>query len=135
MTEKNKRCKVCCAAIPIEHFKSDRRSVDNLAAICNSCLKEREEHIEYPALHEQMLVEQGQRCVICKSPVFLSKILVDRDHKTDEVLGLVCRDCNRALRELRRDPIIVKSMLVYLAPKTEPLRSSGPPMPVVQQSR
>ena len=109
-----KKCKICAGNQLVAKFKPDRRSKDGLAAICMPCLTEREERVEYPAEHEVMFVEQNQGCVICKRPVFISKILVDYDRRTQEVFGLVCRECNRALRDLKRDPAIVRTMLEYL---------------------
>ncbi len=109
-----KNCKVCGVDQPAGKFKPDRRSKDDLAAICTPCLEEREERVEYPAEHEVMFIAQNQGCAICKRPVFISKILVDYDRRTQEVFGLVCRECNRALRDLKRDPVIVRTMLEYL---------------------
>lgn len=111
-----KKCKVCGGNQPIEQFKPDRRSTDGLAAICTPCLEDRERRIETPAVYAQMFVGQGQRCAICKCPVFISKILVDYDRADmyEEARGLVCRECNRALRDLKRDPVIIKAMLEYL---------------------
>ncbi len=110
-----KKCKVCGGTHLIEKFKPDRRSKDNLAAICTPCLDERETRVIYPVEHEQLFVKQNQGCAICKRPVFISKILVDYDRRTGEVFGLVCRECNRALRDLKRDSDIVRTMLEYLA--------------------
>ncbi len=109
-----KKCKICGVNQSVGKFKSDRRSKDGLAAICTPCLEGREERVIYPAEHEVMFIEQNQGCVICKRLVFISKILVDYDRRTQEVFGLVCRECNRALRDLKRDPTIVRVMLEYL---------------------
>ena len=109
-----KKCKSCCGNHPVGMFKVDNRSKDGLAAICMPCLEERETSVEFASEHEQMFIGQNQGCAICKRPVFLSKILVDYDRRTREVFGLVCRECNRALRDLKRDPAIVRTMLEYL---------------------
>jgi hypothetical protein len=109
-----KKCKVCGANQLVEKFGADRRSRDFLAAVCTPCLDERETRVKYPAEHEVMFIAQNQGCAICKCPVFISKILVDYDRRTGEVFGLVCRECNRALRDLKRDPATVRAMLEYL---------------------
>jgi hypothetical protein len=111
-----KKCKVCGGNLPHIKFKPDRRSKDGLAAICTPCLEDRERRIETPAIYAQMFIKQGQRCAICKRPVFISKILVDYDRADmyEEARGLVCRECNRALRDLKRDPATVRAMLEYL---------------------
>ncbi len=70
--------------------------------------------MEFASEHETMFINQNQGCIICKQPVFISKILVDYDRRTGEIFGLVCRECNRALRDLKRDPAIVQTMLEYL---------------------
>ncbi|KKL26559.1 hypothetical protein LCGC14_2394050, partial [marine sediment metagenome] len=109
-----KKCKVCAGNQLVEKFRSDRRSKDGLAAICIPCLDELETRVIHPAEHEVMFVKQNQGCAICKRREYISKILVDYDRRTQEVFGLVCRECNRALRDLKRDPTTVRAMLEYL---------------------
>lgn len=153
--EHTKKCKACGGNLLLEKFKPDKRSTDTLATICTSCLDDRERRIEIPAVYEQMFVKQDQCCAICKRRVFISQILVDYDRADmyEEARGLVCRECNRALRDLKRDPVVIKAMLEYLSPAPKPgdrrinpkngcpeiyarletIQSTSPPLPIKSQ--
>ncbi len=124
-----KQCKVCMVASPAYEFKPDKRSADNLASTCNSCLEKREVHaVENARVHEALYVKQKCRCAICNRKVFLSKILVDIDPQTDAVMGLICRRCNRILRLAERDPRIIRSLFGYkLSVNREPVDPPRPP--------
>jgi len=125
-----KICKECGSTRPIEEFKIDKRSADNLATTCNYCLEKREQRAgEDPHTYEAMYIEQKFRCKICNSKVYLSKIRVDHDPETGEVKGLLCVRCNRLLRRSGRDLRVLRAAVGYLAPKPEPTRVGGPPMP------
>ena len=127
--EYTKQCKVCMATLTADKFKSDRRSIDNLATICNSCLEEREVHAaENIYLHEALYIKQKFRCAICNRKVFLSKILVDSDPETDETMGLLCRRCNKLLRLADRQIGVLQAAVEYLIPiDPEPVDPPRPP--------
>ena len=50
--------------------------------------------------------KQSGRCVICQrhSAELDRKLVVDHNHKTGEIRGLLCADCNLALGALRDNP-------------------------------
>jgi hypothetical protein len=58
-----------------------------------------------------MAFEQGFGCVICKSPV---PLVVDHNHKTGTVRGLLCHTCNTALGMLRDEPDLCLAAAEYL---------------------
>ncbi|KKN19337.1 hypothetical protein LCGC14_0946720 [marine sediment metagenome] len=148
--EPTKQCKVCGGNLILSLFKPDRRSTDNHASICTSCLDDRERRIETPAVYEQMFIKQGQGCAICKRPVFISQILIDHDPQTDETRGLLCRNCNRLLRFAGRDVKVLTAAAEYLGPnplvchstpkngcseiyaRLESFRSTSPPAPITK---
>lgn len=60
-----------------------------------------------------MLTEQGGLCAICRQES--DKVLcVDHDHATGVVRGILCRECNLALGNLKDDPVVVTAAAAYL---------------------
>lgn len=112
----NKVCKDCSMSYPPEFFKSDMRATDNLATVCNYCIKKREKRILDPGEYEARYIQQKFRCKICNCKVYLSKILVDCDPQTDEIKGLLCVRCNRLLRQVGRDVRVLTAAAEYLDP-------------------
>lgn len=109
-----KKCRDCGQDRPITVFKSDKRSQDNHATVCQTCLDNRESRVQNPGEYEALYIKQKFRCAICNCKVFLSKILVDRNPETDGVEGLLCRRCNRLLRQSNRDLRILTAAVDYL---------------------
>src|SRR3990167_175307 len=51
-------------------------------------------------IYEQRLADQQYACAICKAETFL---VVDHNHATDTVRGLLCQDCNYGLGRFKDD--------------------------------
>lgn len=64
-----------------------------------------------PGVYEDMLRDQDNKCRICKQH---KPLVVDHDHNTGEVRGLLCHLCNRAIGFLQDDFDIVTSAAKYL---------------------
>lgn len=58
-----------------------------------------------------LLVEQEQRCAICR---VADPTCVDHCHRTGQVRGIVCHLCNVALGQFRDDPNLLTAALKYL---------------------
>lgn len=61
--------------------------------------------------YERMLEEQRYVCAACGS---FTELVIDHDHKTDEVRGLLCHACNVALGLMRDDPERLERAAAYL---------------------
>ncbi len=57
-----------------------------------------------------------KECVICGSD---EPLVVDHDHKTNRIRGMLCNHCNRGLGHFRDDPSLLEFARIYL------LSSSG----------
>ena len=57
------------------------------------------------------LKKEITQCVICGNN---EKLVVDHDHKTGEVRGLLCNHCNRGLGHFRDDPMLLEFAAQYL---------------------
>lgn len=72
----------------------------------------------YALSHEQfnkMLDEQDGTCAICKKPA----VVVDHDHSTGEVRGLLCPQCNSGLGFFEDNPTLLSKAAEYLDAKYE----------------
>lgn len=56
--------------------------------------------------YKRMCVEQDNKCKICKkAQKGIRPLVVDHDHATGEVRGLLCYGCNRRIVSLDNDPL------------------------------
>jgi hypothetical protein len=63
--------------------------------------------------YNQMLANQAGICLICR--VWYGEALrVDHDHKTKEVRGLLCTNCNSGLGLFQEDTTRLRNAVVYL---------------------
>jgi hypothetical protein len=66
---------------------------------------------------DKMLTEQKNSCAICKTTRAGGKhnsFVVDHDHKTGKVRGLLCKSCNIALGEVKDNIHTLNDMIEYL---------------------
>ena len=63
--------------------------------------------------YETVLEAQDGACAICrgKRPY---RLCVDHDHATGEVRGLLCRRCNKLLRDVRDNVLLLNGAVIYL---------------------
>lgn len=54
---------------------------------------------------------QSGKCLICKSE---TKLVIDHNHNTGEVRGLLCNSCNTGIGLLKDNPKILESAIEYL---------------------
>ncbi len=68
---------------------------------------------------EQMFVAQGRKCACCRSVIPKSKRgwMLDHDHETGRVRGVVCHPCNIALGLVNDSIEHLKMLIEYLQPK------------------
>lgn len=80
---------------------------------------------EYEALYEA----QDGVCAICKCPPEEAgrweRLMVDHDHETQEVRGLLCQNCNSGLGHFRDDPELLRRAVLYLLGETAVLTAGG----------
>lgn len=67
--------------------------------------------------YEALLEEQGHACAICKTPddgLWWGVFVVDHDHDTGKVRGLLCSPCNTLLGGARDRTDVLRSAITYL---------------------
>ena len=126
-------CSICGQEQPTENFYRNRRS-------CKSCLRDsqrryRAERPDYhhgrnlrqrygicPDEYQTLLANQNNTCPICE--VEISETLeykgsrsavVDHNHDTGDVRGILCSMCNKMLGHARESTDILYKAIVYLS--------------------
>jgi hypothetical protein len=61
---------------------------------------------------DKLFKEQKGLCAICKDS---TKLVVDHDHKTGIIRGLLCRNCNIGLGNMKDSPDILRAASLYIA--------------------
>lgn len=123
-----KRCSGCKRTLPASEFNKHSKRKDGLQNYCRECAKEASRkgyhetnyyrrviiqrrygitQDEYDAMHNR----QGGVCVICGAT---GRLVIDHDHTSGDVRGLLCDGCNVTLGRLNDDKRVVASMLAYL---------------------
>ena len=71
----------------------------------------------------QLLESQNHKCALCEDPVELHtgsnwNGVIDHDHKTNEVRGVLCGYCNVALGKLEGNKLnnFIKNVSTYITP-------------------
>lgn len=66
------------------------------------------------AAYNQMVADQGGGCAICGKEPNGKNLVVDHDHSTNIVRGLLCGSCNRGIGLLQDSPDMLRAALAYL---------------------
>jgi len=129
-----KLCTWCKTEQPHSEFRADKRRKDGLRNECRSCARayaarwarknytpQRAAKGKYglsPEVYDFLMKAQDQRCAICYEPFDRSqhskRPCVDHDHETGRIRGLLCRQCNVGIGNLRDDPDILYAAMRYL---------------------
>lgn len=68
-----------------------------------------------PGQYQVMLTAQGGVCAICDEPPVLKPLVVDHDHATGEIRGLLCTQCNWGLGHFKDSGPRLMAAMVYLS--------------------
>ena len=129
----------CGKHMPVFLYGKDKSRKDGLNPYCTPCSKRRgaEYNAKYRANgqarwmklkhkfgfskedYEAMWEAQGKCCAICKTTEARGRgdFHVDHNHKTDEIRGILCAECNVGIGKLLDSPKVLKSALAYLEEK------------------
>ncbi len=130
-----KYCKKCGTTKPLFEFYKNKASKDNLTINCKECCKtaEKDYHRRNPtkkinrnrkgmitklgipltvAEHNQMIIEQDNKCAICKNE--MQKPCVDHNHSTKVIRKLLCQHCNSLLGMAKENVQILENAIEYI---------------------
>jgi hypothetical protein len=129
-----KKCSKCNTEKELVAFSKHIRSKDGLRSWCRNCSKQYREanksrqaeqirawklKNKYGITEDKaaLLLElQKGLCGICSSDIS-EKPHIDHNHVTNEVRGLLCGSCNRALGLLKDSPAVLLNAYQYLIQK------------------
>lgn len=63
---------------------------------------------------ETMEARQEGRCAVCRGALAEAKVVIDHDHATGVVRGLLCDPCNKGLGFMRDSPMTMYQAIRYL---------------------
>jgi hypothetical protein len=129
-----KACSKCKHFFDASGFHPDKRMRDGCAGECRSCRNQRalawqqknpqvkrNTHLKAKfgldqSQFDSMLSSQNHRCAICMStePKGRGTFHVDHCHKTGEIRGLLCHDCNTGIGKLGDNVEGLRQALTYL---------------------
>jgi hypothetical protein len=103
----------------LEFFPPNKEKRNGLGSWCRTCRGEYRNGIRRGkyrnAISDEALKEliaSTQACVICGHKE--EKLVVDHDHVTKKVRGMLCNHCNRGLGHFRDDPELLEFAKLYL---------------------
>ena len=112
-----RRCSQCEVVKPLDDFWTawdNRYSYRRTRSYCKECGKKYNDQVKYklsPADKQRLYEQQEGRCAICGKD---GRLVVDHNHSTGEVRGLLCSQCNTALGMFKDNPDLLAIALDYL---------------------
>jgi hypothetical protein len=61
-----------------------------------------------------MLSEQGGRCAVCQLPLTAAQAVLDHDHETGAVRGILHRGCNGILGKLENGASMLRDLTAFV---------------------
>ena len=113
VTAESRVCSDCKTNKPLEEFPNDRTRKHGKGYICKPCSHVRNRTTKYGITHEQYkeMVLTTPHCPICGSD---DPLVIDHDHSTSEVRGLICDSCNLGLGKFKDNIQSLKNAIAYL---------------------
>ena len=106
-------CSDCKNDKPLEEFSVDRSRKHGREYICKPCrhIRNRKNKYGLSQPEYQEMMELTPHCPICGSD---DPLVIDHDHSTSEVRGLICDSCNLGLGKFKDNIQSLKNAIAYL---------------------
>jgi len=111
----NKYCDCCHEHRPHSSFDRDPNTNDEFDHRCKDCKSNRARLHKYGLSQDdynRMVWEQEDSCAICLDST--KKLVIDHDHKSGKVRGLLCGNCNSGLGFFGDSPRRLRTSIEYL---------------------
>ena len=110
---KSRVCTDCGERKSAEHYHKNAKEKDGLYYCCKPCraIRRRVKTYNLEESKYQEMVKATPHCPICGSE---EPLVVDHDHSTGKVRGLICQPCNKGLGFFRDNTEAMKNAINYL---------------------
>jgi DNA-directed RNA polymerase subunit RPC12/RpoP len=120
-----KTCSKCKKELPLDSFYKRKGTKDGLQYECKKCRASVNATYDRAAYHrkraygitlteyEGMAFSQDWKCAICGSKTE-KDLLVDHNHDTGQVRGLLCHTCNTGIGYLKDSTAVLRGAIEYL---------------------
>ena len=127
-----KKCTKCSHTLSLQNFRY-RQDRKNYGSWCRRCESMKNIESTYGISiqeYEDLRIKQGHSCAICgthedeintrgkSTELRHRKLVIDHNHLTGKVRGLLCHDCNVALGNLKDSIPRLTSAITYLRTTT-----------------
>lgn len=110
----NLLCSSCHRFLPPECYNRRKLNISGKDGMCKQCKREAKVGLEYGLAKEQyqaLRESSGGKCAICSG---VSRIVIDHDHKTGRIRGMLCGKCNSGLGMFGDSVEKLKLAVIYL---------------------
>lgn len=117
---KTATCTQCGLEKALDEFNKRSRKANGRQSQCKECSRAQRLMGSFGLSldeYDLMLEQQGGCCKICgtDSPGHKGRFIVDHNHLTGQIRGLLCNSCNVGIGHLKDNPTILQSALNYLS--------------------
>ena len=111
---KSKQCTKCREEKSVSDFYKHKTTKDGLTCYCKSCMLEQCRNAHYKkryGITSKEADELKQQCELCGTT---EQLHIDHNHKTNEVRGVLCTNCNRGLGHFKDSSKLLLKAVQYL---------------------
>lgn len=125
-----KRCCWCLENKPVKNFRTRKSSSDGFETYCRPCGRLVRHKLSKKQI-DSMLERQNHKCAICgihkdDAVSGVGGLLIDHNHHTGQLRGLLCHNCNIMLGQARDQPQILYNAIDYLERHANPTTTTAP---------
>ena len=109
-----KKCYKCKTKKPLNLFSTDNSRKDKKNPRCNDCLRTHRVNKAFGITlkeYESYFEKANKTCYSCGST---KNLVLDHNHETGEIRGVLCNSCNRALGYAKDNINILSKLIEYL---------------------
>lgn len=108
-------CRSCDKILPEEKFGWANKAKNKRRHQCTNCRNiGRWVLRSVKSDYEQLLQKQNNQCAICGIHNEISRLGIDHNHKTQEIRGLLCHDCNSGIASFDENRHYLAKAILYL---------------------